>query len=123
MLNGIARKSNGGTFSDVPKTDGLSAAFAQCLGGLLTLAVQDLKLVISPENNTKIESVFAGDYEQSGKTDAEPAVTIAFGNLYDKEVRKIIVDLVLPKVDKEVSSQVLKIGYKYMCVPLVSLDN
>lgn len=114
VLNGIARKSNGGTFSDVPKTDGLSAAFAQCLGGLLTLAVQDLKLVISPENNTKIESVFAGDYEQSGKTDAEPAVTIAFGNLYDKEVRKIIVDLVLPKVDKEVSSQVLKIGYKYM---------
>ncbi|KAL8110310.1 E3 ubiquitin-protein ligase WAVH1-like [Apium graveolens] len=114
VLNGIARKSNGGTFSDVPKTDGLSAAFAQCLGGLLTLAVQDLKLVISPENNTKVESVFAGDYAQTGNTDAEPAVTIAFGNLYDKEMRKIIVDLVLPKVDKEVTLQVLKIGYKYM---------
>lgn len=87
------------------------------------MAVQDLKLVISPENKTKVESVFAGDYGQSGNTDAEPAVTIAFGNLYDKEMRKIIVDLVLPKVDKEVTLPVLKISYKYMCVLLVSPDN
>ncbi|KAL8110307.1 hypothetical protein AgCh_026146 [Apium graveolens] len=114
VLNGIAKKSNGGTFSDVPKTDGLSVAFAQCLAGLLTLAVQDLKLVISPENKSKVENVSAGDYGQSGNTTTEPAVTVAFGNLYDKEMRKIIVDLVLPKVDKEVSSQVLKISYKYM---------
>ena len=114
MLNGIAKNSKGGTFSDVPKTDGLGIAFAQCLAGLLTLAVQDLKLVISQENKSKVESVSAGDYAQSGNTTAEPAVTVDFGNLYDKETRKIIVDLVLPKVDKEVSSQVLQISYKYL---------
>ncbi|WOG84608.1 hypothetical protein DCAR_0103792 [Daucus carota subsp. sativus] len=114
VLNGIAKNSKGGTFSDVPKTDGLGIAFAQCLAGLLTLAVQDLKLVISPENKSKVESVSAGDYAQSGNTTAEPAVTVDFGNLYDKETRKIIVDLVLPKVEKEVSSQVLKISYKYL---------
>ncbi|WOG84612.1 hypothetical protein DCAR_0103796 [Daucus carota subsp. sativus] len=114
VLNGIAKNSKGGTFSDVPKTDGLGVAFAQCLAGLLTLAVEDLKLVISPENKSKVESVSAGDYAQSGNTTVEPAVTVDFGNLYDKETRKIIVDLVLPKVDKEVSSQVLQISYKYL---------
>ncbi|KAL8110312.1 uncharacterized protein LOC141672703 [Apium graveolens] len=114
VLNSIAKNSKGGTFSDVPNTDGLGAAFAQCLGGLLTLSVQDLKLVISPQNKTKVTTVFAGDYKQSGNTDAEPAVTISFGNLYDKEMRKIIVELDLPKVDKEVTLPVLKISYKYM---------
>ncbi|KAK1404089.1 putative Inter-alpha-trypsin inhibitor heavy chain H3 [Heracleum sosnowskyi] len=95
----------------VQNTTDLSVAFANCLGGLLTVTVQDLRLTISPEGNTTIESVSAGDYPQT--TDNSSAVTVRFGNLYDKETRRVIVDLVLPEVTSEISSRVLRTGYMY----------
>lgn len=115
VLNAIAKNSDGGTYSDVQNTTDLSIAFANCLGGLLTVAVQDLKLTISPVGKSIIEKVSAGDYPQSrDKGNAvDSPVTVRFGNLYDKETRRVIVDLVLPEVTNEISSRVLKIGYMY----------
>lgn len=114
MLNAIAKNSDGGTYSDVQNTTDLSVAFANCLGGLLTVAIQDLRLTISPVGKTTIESVTAGDYPQS--RDNSNAITIRFGTLYDKETRRVIVNLVLPEVTSETSSRVLRIGYLYRCV-------
>lgn len=115
VLNAIAKNSDGGTFSDVQNTTDLSVAFANCLGGLLTVAVQDLRLTISPVGKSIIEKVSAGDYPQSrDKGNAvDSPITVRFGNLYDKETRRVIVDLVLPEVTSEISARVLRVGYMY----------
>lgn len=118
VLNAIARNSDGGTFSDVQKTADLSLAFASCLGGLLTVAVEDLRLTFAPERKSIIKNVSAGDYLQSrdkGNAVNSP-ITVQFGNIYDKETRKVIVDLVLPEVPKNIPSKVLRVSYKYRCV-------
>ncbi|CAL5395109.1 unnamed protein product [Camellia sinensis] len=112
VLNAIANNSVGGTFSDVRNHDNLSIAFSQCLAGLLTVVVQELKLTVTRVESTIIK-VSAGNYIQS-KDDAAGSVTVSFGNLYLKEVRKVIVDLLLPAASPA-GSDVLEITYTYSC--------
>ncbi|KAL5722278.1 hypothetical protein ACHQM5_005816 [Ranunculus cassubicifolius] len=89
-LTGIA-KASGGVFSPVG-VDDLNSAFAQCLAGLLTVALEDLKLIVTRnEDNSTIKKVNEGDYEKDN--DGPISQTISFGNLYDKEVRRILVEL------------------------------
>lgn len=111
MLKAIADNSFGGTFSDVQNEDNLSIAFSQCLGGLLSVVVQDLKLTVTKLEST-IEKVSAGDYPQS-RDDTVGSVTISFGDLYIKELRKVIVDLLLPAVSSRMGADVLEINYTY----------
>ncbi|CAL5440766.1 unnamed protein product [Camellia sinensis] len=111
VLNAIANNSMGGTFSDVRNQDNLSIAFSQCLAGLLSVVVQDLKLTVTQVEST-IVKVSAGNYPQS-KEDAAGSVTVSFGDLYNKEVRKVIVDLLLPAASSPAPCDVLDITYTY----------
>ncbi|EEF42595.1 E3 ubiquitin-protein ligase WAV3 [Ricinus communis] len=113
VLKAIAHNSIGGTFSDVQDTNNLSKAFSQCLAGLLTVVVQDLKLTVTRcKDESTIEQVSAGSYPQF-KDDDAGSVTVTFGDLYSKEVRTVIVDLLLPEVSKERGAEVLEITYLY----------
>ncbi|GMN45922.1 hypothetical protein TIFTF001_015098 [Ficus carica] len=112
VLQAIATNSKGGTFSDVQNQDNLSIAFSQCLGGLLTVVVQDLNLTIKQfDGESKIEKVFAGNYPQTRNNDG--SITISFGELYNREVRKVMVDLLLPAVESEKNPDVLVVSYTY----------
>ncbi|XP_050215504.1 E3 ubiquitin-protein ligase WAV3-like [Mercurialis annua] len=112
VLKAIADNNNG-TFSDVQKTDNLSKAFSACLAGLVTVVVEDLKLTISQVvDESRIEHVSAGSYPKC-KDDAAGSVTISFGELYSKEERKVVVDLLLPAVTDGYDADVLKITYSY----------
>ncbi|XP_021755645.1 uncharacterized protein LOC110720875 [Chenopodium quinoa] len=105
VLGHIASKSKGGTFS-VAKLGDLSKLFAPCLAGLLSVLVKDVNLVIKPllgtvsrreKVKTIIEKVSAGDYEQI--VDKETGVvTVSFGDLYQKEIRMVLVFLSLPEI-------------------------
>ena len=113
VLKAIADNSLGGTFSDVQNTDNLTKAFSMCLAGLLTVIVEDLTLTVTRiEDESTIEQVSAGNYPQS-RDNAAGSVTVTFGVLYSKEVRKVIVDLLLPAVDNERGADVLEISYSY----------
>jgi len=111
VLTAVAKNSSGGTFSDVQNEKNLSIAFSQCLAGLLSVVAQDLKLTVTKQDST-IEKVSAGNYPQS-KDDTAGSVTISFGDLYAKELRKVIVDLDLPAVSSRVGADVLEINYTY----------
>ena len=116
VLNDIANESKGGTFSDISESTNLSKAFAQCLGGLLTVLVQDLKLTITQvDNQSKINKVSAGNYP---KTETDRSVTILFDELYNNEVRRVLVDLLLAKVDSKKRQQVLQVQCTYRWVVL-----
>jgi len=110
VLNNVAK--NGGMFSAVSNLDNLSIAFSTCLAGLLSVAIDDLKLTIVPLMGSKFIEVNAGNYPQTKTTNADP-VTIAFGSLYDRETRKVLFKLTLPKVDKRRGGDVFKVVYVY----------
>jgi uncharacterized protein YegL len=114
VLNEIAKNSVGGTFCVVNDIKGLSLACSQCLAGLLTVLVQDLKLTLLGLNQSEIKKVDAGSYQQT--TDAGAgSVTVSFGDLYIKEVRIVIVHLTLPKITKNRTSfEYLKVKCSYI---------
>ncbi|XP_051209192.1 uncharacterized protein [Lolium perenne] len=117
LVNLIAAWSMGGTFSHVLDHDigGLTMAFSQCLAGLLTVAVQDLELMVAPVRvESSIVRVTAGSYpqEQVGNGPAR-SVTVRFGNLYSTEVRKVIVELDLPEIQSERSAEILDVTYSH----------
>lgn len=107
VLFTIAKKSSGGTFSDIEKEKDLNTAFAMCLAGLLTVAVQGLIMNIAPkEGKSRIENISAGDYKQSDYL-KDGSKNVTFGVLYQRETRKVLVDLVLFKVEKDESDVVV----------------
>jgi hypothetical protein len=113
VLNAVARNSMGGTFSIVNDVDTLGMAFSQCLAGLLTVVMQDLTVTVARvEDESTIQKVAAGNYPQMQDADAG-SVTVAFGDLYSKEVRKVIVDLLLPAIDTERGADILEVTYSY----------
>uniref|UniRef100_A0ACD5WKQ4 Uncharacterized protein n=1 Tax=Avena sativa TaxID=4498 RepID=A0ACD5WKQ4_AVESA len=116
-LNTIADKSMGGTFYHVldQETGGLTMALSQCLAGLLTVAVQNLELTVAAvDGESKIVKVTAGSYPQVQHVNSPAgSVTVSFGNLYSKEVRKVIVDVLLPAIHSERSADILDITYSH----------
>ncbi|GMN28417.1 hypothetical protein TIFTF001_002038 [Ficus carica] len=100
VLKTIAKNSMGGTFSNVQNQDNLRIAFSQCLAGLLTVVVQDLKLTVTQIKSTSIEKVSSGNYPQSRDV-VGGSVTVSFGDRYNKKVRKVMVDLLLPAVGRQ----------------------
>uniref|UniRef100_A0ACD6AN13 Uncharacterized protein n=1 Tax=Avena sativa TaxID=4498 RepID=A0ACD6AN13_AVESA len=117
VLNTVAAKSMGGMFSFVADIDGVTIAFSQCLAGLLTIAARDLHLTVTAsrvgDDGSTIQKVTTGSYLQTQHSDDPGSVTVAFGHLYNKEVRKVIVYLSLPAIESERSTDILKVTYSY----------
>ncbi|KAL5574772.1 hypothetical protein UlMin_016471, partial [Ulmus minor] len=111
VLKAIADNSCGGTFAVVQNEDNLSIAFSECLAGLLSVVVEDTKVTFT-QVDSAIEKVSAGNYPQS-RDNAVGSITVSFGNLYCKELCKVIVDLLLPAVSIRQGADVLEITYSY----------
>ncbi|CAM0948548.1 unnamed protein product [Alopecurus aequalis] len=114
-LGEVAANSMGGTFSFVPLSedtdDGLTIAISQCLAGLLTVVVRDLELTVAAvRGESMLLKVTAGSYPQRHDGGS---VTVRFGHLYSREVRKVIVDLGLPTISSERSAELLSVTYSY----------
>jgi hypothetical protein len=100
VLEEIASKSQGGTFYFVKDGASLNEHFSQLLAGLLSVVVQDLNLTVwEVPGQSNIDEVDAGGYDPTTKRDS--SVTVSFGDLYNGEERKVIVNLHLPAIRRE----------------------
>ncbi|XP_028808005.1 E3 ubiquitin-protein ligase WAV3 [Neltuma alba] len=90
---------SGGTFSFIEAEDVIQDAFAQCIGGLLSVVVQELQVKVECVHPAlKLGSVKAGSYRASTMADARMA-TINVGDLYAEEERDFLVTVNVP-IDK-----------------------
>ncbi|KAM3336243.1 hypothetical protein ACQJBY_030306 [Aegilops geniculata] len=97
LLNDIAKKSPGGTFSTVRDGANLTRPFSQMLGGLLTVVAQDVKLTLTPKTEDGLKAmVVPADTDYTQTTDSVTGViTINFGTLFSGESRKVTVTMTL----------------------------
>ena len=135
MLEEIARKSNGGTFSvlDLKETESmsdLSLMFSECLAKLLTVVAQDLMLFLTLLKDNyasgtevvdegEIELVTKNvdaEYHHQAESDKTGCITVSLGNLYRQERCKVLVKLTLPAVKEEVNATLLQLTYAYRFV-------
>ncbi|KAI3944029.1 hypothetical protein MKW98_015181 [Papaver atlanticum] len=123
VLSGIAKNSKGGTFSPVPDLEDLSVAFSTSLAGLLNVSIEDLTLTVAPLNSSQLNKVNAGNYPQTRQATVMEPVTVTFRSLYDRETRKVLANLTLPKVDKRFGVQIFKVVFEYRVLGKDKLDS
>lgn len=87
---------SGGTFSYIQAEEVVQDAFAQCIGGLLSVVTQDVQLTISClAPGIFISGIHSGSYDNSILDSARHGI-VKLGDLYAEEERDVLVDLKLP---------------------------
>ncbi|TKY48542.1 inter-alpha-trypsin inhibitor heavy chain H1 [Spatholobus suberectus] len=90
---------SGGTFSFIEDEDVIQDAFAQCIGGLLSVVVQELQVeVLCVHPRLQLGSVKAGSY-QTNLIGSGKMASIKVGDLYAEEEKDFLVTVNVP-VDK-----------------------
>ncbi|KAL4576472.1 hypothetical protein LXL04_012566 [Taraxacum kok-saghyz] len=107
---------SGGTFSFIETEGVIQDAFAQCIGGLLSVVVKGAKVVIESVNpNVVIGYLKAGSYKNQLMADGKSGF-IDVGDLYADEERDFLVSVNIPKEltsgDESVTS-LLKVRCNY----------
>ncbi|XP_019413968.1 PREDICTED: uncharacterized protein LOC109325836 isoform X1 [Lupinus angustifolius] len=95
LMHSISEIS-GGTFSFIEDEDVIQDAFAQCIGGLLSVVVQELHVKVECVHpSLQLSSVNAGSYQTSLTENARMA-SINVGDLYAEEERDFLVTVDVP---------------------------
>ncbi|RDX66557.1 hypothetical protein CR513_54656, partial [Mucuna pruriens] len=105
---------SGGTFSFIEAEDVIQDAFAQCIGGLLSVVVQELQVEVRCVHpHLQLGSVKAGSY-QTSLIDSGKMASIKVGDLYAEEERDFLVTVNVPvdKTSDEMSLLIVRGVYK-----------
>lgn len=107
---GFGSEQNSSKMHTISSESGAEDAFAQCIGGLLSVVVQDLQLTVSCCNGIDLQSIYAGSF-QTRVLDAYG--TVKLGDLYADEEKDIIVELRVPAVRYPNSMNVLRVNCSF----------
>ncbi|KAJ9188829.1 hypothetical protein P3X46_000190 [Hevea brasiliensis] len=104
---------SGGTFSFIEAEGVIQDAFAQCIGGLLSVVVQELQVQVEcVHRSLHIGSIKAGSYRTSIIGNARMG-TVDVGDLYAEEERDFLVTINIP-VDRSIDQMsLLKVDCVY----------
>ncbi|MCH87845.1 inter-alpha-trypsin inhibitor heavy chain H3-like, partial [Trifolium medium] len=123
LMNSISEIS-GGTFSFIEAENVIQDAFAQCIGGLLSVVVQDLHVEVRcAQSRLQLSSVKAGSYQSTLTNNARMA-SIQVGDLYAEEERDFLVTLNVPveKSSDEMSLLIVTCLYSDPITKIEGLD-
>ncbi|XP_010520377.1 PREDICTED: uncharacterized protein LOC104799509 isoform X2 [Tarenaya hassleriana] len=106
-------ENSGGTFSFIEAETVLQDAFAQCIGGLLSVVVQELSVKVECVHpGLRISSIKAGSYSVNRCPDSRTGI-INVGDLYADEERNFLVNLDIPVDETSDQMSLLKVKCDY----------
>lgn len=106
-------ENSGGTFSFIEAESVIQDAFAQCIGGLLSVVVQELRIKIECVHpSLQLGSLRAGSYPTSMMADARMG-SISVGDLYAEEERDFLVTVNVPVDASRTETSLLKVRCIY----------
>lgn len=112
-MNTIA-ESTGGTFSFVENEAAIQDSFAQCIGGLLSVAVQDARIAVACSSpGVLVREIKSGRYESRVDADGR-AASVEVGELYADEERRFLLFINVPIAEAtEDATQLIKLSCTY----------
>uniref|UniRef100_A0ACD5URE0 Uncharacterized protein n=1 Tax=Avena sativa TaxID=4498 RepID=A0ACD5URE0_AVESA len=109
-LHSIAEAS-GGTFSFIEDEGVMQDAFAQCIGGLLSVVVQEMRLSMDCVHpGVQLCSIKSGSYPSKVTRDGR-SCSVDIGHLYADEERDIVLSVNIPECREQTS--LLKVACSY----------
>ncbi|KAL6903531.1 hypothetical protein ACP4OV_004344 [Aristida adscensionis] len=110
-LHSIAEAS-GGTFSFIEDEGVMQDAFAQCIGGLLSVVVQEMRLSMECVHpGVHLCSIKCGSYPNKMARDGRNG-SVDIGHLYADEERDILLSVTIPKSREETSLLSVACAYR-----------
>ncbi|CAO2170889.1 unnamed protein product [Urochloa humidicola] len=89
-------EETGGTFSFVENQAAVQDSFAQCIGGLLSVAVQEARVAVECLHpSVRVRAIKSGRYESSIGSDGR-AASVDVGEMYADEERRFLLFLDVP---------------------------
>merc|ERR1712228_659394 len=112
LLESIAENGRG-MYAFIERTDMIADTFAECLGGLVSIIGQDLKIQIDALNDVEINKCLSKGYKLT-VTKPRKIHTISIKNLQSEENRDLIFELKVPKVsDKRDKYPIIQTAVTY----------
>lgn len=106
-------ETSGGTFSFIESESVIQDALAQCVGGLLSVAVQELRLEIdSFSSDVRLSSIKAGSYPSLVGGDGRSG-RVEIGDLYADEERDFLMSINIPAQRSGEETELLKMRCVY----------
>ncbi|KAM3390196.1 hypothetical protein ACQJBY_012027 [Aegilops geniculata] len=107
-------EATGGTFSFIENQAGIKESFAQCIGGLLSVAVQEARISVTClHRGVRVLELKSGCYGNHVGADGR-AASIDVGELYDGEDRRFLVLMHVPRVrPTESVTRLVKVSCTY----------
>ncbi|RCV09157.1 hypothetical protein SETIT_2G004300v2 [Setaria italica] len=107
-------EETGGTFSFVENQAAIEDSFAQCVGGLLSVAMQDVRVAVACVHpGVRVLGVKSGRYENRVDADRR-AASVDVGELYADEERRFLVFVRVPAAEAtEEVTQLIKVRCSY----------
>ncbi|KAL8123561.1 E3 ubiquitin-protein ligase WAV3-like [Apium graveolens] len=107
-------ETTGGTFSFIEAESVIQDAFAQCIGGLLSVVVKELVVTIeSVDSGIKFGSIKSGSYPNCVMPDQNTAY-VEVGDLYADEERDFLVSVNVPEEFLNKETSLLKVKSVYI---------
>lgn len=122
MLRSIAQTASG-IYYFISEVDDIPQAFADCLGGIMSVVAQNATLSIEPTSPTVAIGKVLGNYKLSTGADAARP-TIELGDLYSEDEKDLLFELKLNALPTPVDgeAQVLRAKLRYFNVITKSMD-
>ncbi|KAJ0258762.1 zinc finger protein [Hirschfeldia incana] len=106
-------EASGGTFSFIESEAVIQDALAQCIGGLLSVAVQELRLEIDGfSSDVRLRSIKAGSYPSLVGNDGRSG-RVDIGDLYADEERDFLMSINIPPQRGGEETELLKMRCVY----------
>uniref|UniRef100_A0ACD5WQG2 Uncharacterized protein n=1 Tax=Avena sativa TaxID=4498 RepID=A0ACD5WQG2_AVESA len=110
----VIAEATGGTFSFIENEAVIQDAFAQCIGGLLSVVVQEARVAVACVHpGVRVVSVRSGRYESRVDEDGR-AASIRVGELYADEERRFLLFLTVPRAEEsDGDTALVKVVFSY----------
>ncbi|XP_044367108.1 probable E3 ubiquitin-protein ligase EDA40 [Triticum aestivum] len=111
----VIAEATGGTFSFVENEAVIQDAFAQCIGGLLSVVVQEAHIAVACVHpRVRVMSVKSGSYESRIGEDGR-AATVWVGELYADEERRFLLILTVPRAEATDGDTTALLNVSFSC--------
>ena len=124
LLRALAEPNNG-LFYFIQKSDDIPSAFADCLGGLVSVVAQNAKLTLEPVAAaaalSKVHGSYRIDHTKEGRAE------VYLGDVYGEDNKDVLLTLELPErtsvvIADEPDAVVLRATLRYFSVPTCQME-
>mmetsp|Transcript_7552 Transcript_7552/g.12825 ORF Transcript_7552/g.12825 Transcript_7552/m.12825 type:complete len:492 (+) Transcript_7552:19-1494(+) len=117
LLRAIAGRTNG-LYYFIDKTDAIPQAFADCLGGLISVVAQNATLTLqAAPSAAKLGKLHCDAYVNDVAADGSQAI-IKLGDLYSEDEKDLLLQLKLPALSEPIDALqgTISASLRYFCV-------